>query len=90
MSYIGPIMKEDETCDDCEKIMAEEEEQKTLNAKLDQYEAELRELAQQFTPDIEGLEIELGNSIDNKRQMGVYYKGTNIAFLSESELWDLC
>ena len=67
-----------------------EEEQKALIAKLDQYEAELRELAQQFTPDIEGLEIELGNSIDNKRQMGVYYKGTNIAFLSESELWDLC
>lgn len=52
-------------------------------------ELELKNLAQKYTPNIEGLEVVVAN-IDSARPEGVYYKGTNIAHLCESELWDLC
>lgn len=64
--------------------------QETLNNRMTDAEFEIKELAKQYTPAIDGLEVELGNSIDNKRPTGVYYKGVNMAFLSESEAWDLC
>ena len=42
-----------------------------------------------YTPAIEGLTIETGVGIDAK-QPGVYVNGKNMAYLSESELWDFC
>lgn len=60
-----------------------------LNEIMDGCEKGLKELAQKYTPNIEGLEVVVAN-IDSARPEGVYYKGTNISHLCESELWDLC
>jgi chromosome segregation ATPase len=58
-------------------------------AIMDTCEADLKVLTQKYTPPIEGLEVIVAN-IDSAKPEGVYYKGTNIAHLCESELWDLC
>ena len=60
-----------------------------LNDIMDGCEKGLKELAQKYTPNIEGLEVVVAN-IDSAKPEGVYYKGTNISHLCESELWDLC
>ncbi len=72
------------------KYKEKEAKQQELNNTLVDAQTEIAELAKAYTPAIEGLEVEIGNNIDNKRPIGVYYKGTNISYLSESELWDLC
>lgn len=71
------------------KYSRTETEQANLNNKLVEYEKLMQDLAKECTPDIEGLEVITGN-IDSKKPTGVYYKGINMAALSESELWDLC
>lgn len=66
-----------------------EEAKKECEAIMDTCEADLKNLTKQYTPPIEGLEVIVAN-IDSAKPEGVYYKGTNIAHLCESELWDLC
>lgn len=71
------------------KYKIAEDTQQALNNKLVEYNKLMQNLAKDSTPDIEGLEVVIGN-IDSKHPAGVYFKGVNIAALSESELWDLC
>ena len=63
--------------------------QEELNNNLELYSTQLKELAKQYTPAIEGLEVVV-NGIDNTKLEGVYLNGVNMAHLSESECWDLC
>jgi hypothetical protein len=72
-----------------DKFRESEIEQESLNNKLVEYNKLMQELAKEVTPNIEGLEVIVGN-IDSIKPAGVYFKGVNIAALSESELWDLC
>lgn len=67
------------------------ETQLTLNNKMVEIDKIRKEIAKSFTPDIEGMEVEIGGSIDEAtRPIGVYLHGVNMSHLSESELWDLC
>lgn len=71
------------------KFNEAEVEQLSLNNMLVEYNKLMQELAKDVTPEIEGLEVIIGN-IDSAKPAGVYYKGVNLSALSESELWDLC
>lgn len=66
-----------------------EKRQEELNTQLVECEKAIQQLAKDVTPDIEGLEVVVGN-IDSKKPEGVYFNGVNMSALSESELWDLC
>lgn len=70
-----------------ETYKAKFDEAISLTNQLDEINAQKLALAKQFTPDIEGFEVELGN-ID--RESGLYLNGVNIAVLSESERYGLC
>lgn len=68
----------------------EAEKSKTrINNMLSDIEGKLKELAKKYTPPIEGLEI-ITTNIDDTKKEGVYLNGMNIAWLSESRLWDFC
>lgn len=61
----------------------------TATARIDEIDVELRSLVKDLTAGIEGLEIEIGGLIDNKREEGIYYNNHTMQELSESELWSL-
>jgi len=63
------------------------DEANSLTNQLDELNEQKLALAKQFTPDIEGFEVELGN-LD--REKGLYLNGINISVLSESERYGLC
>lgn len=70
-----------------ETYKARFDEANLLTNQLDELNEQKLALAKQFTPDIEGFEVELGN-LD--REKGLYLNGINIAVLSESERYGLC
>lgn len=66
-----------------------EQARETINNFMVEIEAQIKQMAKDCTPDIEGLEVVIGN-IDSQKPEGVYLNGVNMAHLSESEQWDLC
>ena len=63
------------------------DESLALTAKIEETDRLWREFVAAFTPEIEGMEIELGGMLDNQRETGIYFNGHSMSELSESELW---
>lgn len=61
------------------------EEQKDMNAALDKFSNDLKELIAEFTPKVDGLEVVVGGAIDNPKEEGLYFRDKPMNQLSESE-----
>jgi len=66
-----------------------EQKQIELTADIDELKIERKNFIKQFTPDIKGLELVVGDGIDEEREEGMYFNGRTPQELSESMLWDL-
>jgi len=64
------------------------EETTNLTIAIDKWDEAMKELIKTLTPDVPGLEVVLGENIDNTKEEGIYYNGRSMAECCETEMWE--